>query len=178
MVIGLVGLTVLFFAIYQIGYMGHLSLVNQQQARAEADRNALGNAVSLSATYVPNWEDGPDGLSHTADDIESTRGPDGGRVTMNGFTDVYRNELEAPVPLRDLVNGTSGIRDHVTSAMAGSIAASADLHEGLQALAIPVEPALSYLLPGDVRWVYLEDRVVMAGLYVQPADEAEPANEE
>ncbi len=158
-VIGLVGLSVVFFGVMQISRTGDTSIANLLEARAAAEQAAApGNLSPITYRYVADWRDGDDGLRYTADDQPI--------VALNDDLGVYRRELESPLSLRGLsLNPEIGLRDEVTPALSSdSLAGAAGLCLAARPASVPVEPALRRLLLLPVDTLSLTDEAAMPKL--------------
>ncbi len=157
-VIGLVGLTVLFFGLVQIAQLGHENIENLIKARSEAEKKAIGLFGSQAEDdYVGNWEDGPDGLRFTADDTR--------RPGINSLV-VFTNELTEPLSLEGTLDGLGlGGYDGFSGYLEDdSIALAADLRKASASRLVPVEPALQKLLLKEIEALVLRDEVYMPNL--------------
>lgn len=154
--IGLVGLAVMFFGLVQVGRLGNASITNLLEARRAA-AFAMRNTTSTYYSYVRDWADGPDALSHTPDDIALGGG---GRLTT------YEAELAGPVDITVLhANPAARLNSDVPGLMASdSLAVAADLRHGVSAQTIELERPLRLLLLNNLRTIAMEDRVVMPGI--------------
>lgn len=71
LVIALVAVLALVAALLQIGQLTGVHMQELQEARAQADANALSDAYVLmlpNPRYIQDWNPGPDGIIHTRDD--------------------------------------------------------------------------------------------------------------
>ena len=161
-VIGLVGITVVFFGLIQIAQLGHNSIANLYDARGQADLRAAGQMMSGPENdYVADWGAGPDALPFTADDT-----PVAGVNTLGPYT----VQLEQPPTISDMMAGYGlGDRDSFGGFLqADSIALAADLRKGTKSRSLAVEPVLRKLLLGKTTSLYLSDRVYMPYLQLLP----------
>ena len=154
--IGLVGLAVMFFGLVQVGRLGDASIRNLLAARRES-AFAMRNTAASYFSYVRDWADGPDALSHTPDDIALGGG---GRLTT------YEAELAGPVDVTVLhANPAARLNSDVPGLIASdSLAVAADLRDGLSAQTIELERPLRLLLLNNLHTISLEDHVVMPGI--------------
>ena len=154
--IGLVGLAAMFFGLLQVGRLGNASIMNLLEARRAA-AFAMRNSASTYYSYVRDWADGTDALSHTPDDIALGGG---GRLTT------YEAELAGPIDMSALqANRATPLDSDLPGLIASdSLAVAADLRHGMSAQTVEMEPALRLLLLNNLRAISVEDHVVMPGI--------------
>jgi hypothetical protein len=124
LVIGAVGIIVVFFGLIQIAQLGRNSIANLFQARGEAERRSASDlASSPERDYVNDWKDGADALCFTADDTV---------VAGVDTLVVQTQELDQPPTLGDMLAGytLSGYDSFTGYLEVDSIAYAADLRKG------------------------------------------------
>lgn len=167
LVIALLGLTMLFFGLFQIARTGRAGIVNLLDARGNADRAASGgDQLSRRSTYIIDWVDGPDGLPHTRDDIARTAFA-GGFAGLDSLG-VFVQETDMPLSLINLAaNPEIPLNSEMPLLLSyNSIAVAADMHADNAMVSVPVESALGILLFGrrGTFELQLRDQAVMPGL--------------
>ncbi len=164
MVVGLVGITVVFFGLVQIAQLGHNNVENLVDARAAAEKRASGLfGSSPAARYVSDWRDGVDRLRYTADDTQHPGFP---------YEVVYyKNELQEPVDLEEqMVDwGLEGY-DWVTPMMQSNTTYAGNLRRSYATRAVPMENALQEFIFDGYQSMRLYDEVYMPLLEIEPGD--------
>ncbi len=159
MVIGLIGLAVLFLGSLQVALLGDANIRNLIAARGQAEQRALtGDALSRNGRYIAGWSDvDPDGLRFTADDVPTS--------TAGGSLQRFQDELLAPVPIGAMGNyGLDPTFD--TNLQASSLGVAANLHQGGSSADVPVENALRKFIVNGQRFIRLADDAYMPGLTI------------
>lgn len=156
--IGLVGLTVVFFGLVQIAMLGNQNIRALLDARREADGAMLREGVTVN-DYVQDWTDGADALRYTADDVARRAG---------GGTGVFVAEVEAPLSLALLEQEPAlGLQHALTPWMAGgNLATAADLRQGVGSAELEIENALRVLLPVSTTRIRVTEKAVMPGIRI------------
>ena len=157
-VIGLVGLTVIFFGLVQIAMLGHQSILALLEARRNADNAMTQDGVTVG-DYIRDWSDGPDALRFTADDV-----PD----RSSGGTDVFLGEVQAPLALASLEQKpVLGLQHDITPLISsGNLATAAELRTGTGSATIDVENALRVLLGINASQFKVTETAVMPQIHI------------
>ncbi len=161
MVIGLVGITVMFFGLVQIAQLGSENIDNLYEARANAERKASGSISGATDQYVRDWRDGEDNLRFTNDDE---------RMPGLNTLVIFRAELSQPKPLRDmLVKYTIEDQDWITPYVEpDSIPYAANLRSAHETRSVPVEEAMQKLLFRGYQSIRLYDEAFMPHFKIEP----------
>lgn len=156
MVIGLVGLTAVFFGLIQVCWLGDANIRNLIDAWGQAQDNALNNQLAAPGDYTPNWTDGSDNLRFTADDVPTQR-PGGDTIVT--FTD----EMQSGVSMDTLVQ--AGLRDGFSPSQ-DSLVTAADLRRGSRSRSVAIQSALRPLLGIRVGQLVLQDSIYMPAYHI------------
>lgn len=155
-VIGLIGLTALFFGVIQVAWLGRASVRNLMDAREDADEVASQTgALGGGGGFIQNWESGSDALRFSADDVID----DDGNESLGTLTD----ELAGPFPVDQvpIYGGNDGFTPR-----SSSVVSEADLNQGESTRTVGVQPAVRILMNIQQGSIRLEDEVYMPDLEI------------
>ncbi len=173
--IALIGLSFIFFGLIQVARLGHESILNAHAARSEADRAALGDQLSARNSYVTDWQNGPDELRYTRDDVPTLATLDGTSASPDSLN-VFRNQVQWPLSLSTLAGtpqyGMTGSLPLLLDL--DSLASAANLYGGSENRSLEVEPALQLLMFRQVSQLTLTDNAVMPGFRFDNQPSASP----
>lgn len=157
-VIGLVGLTVIFFGLVQIAMLGNGSILALLESRRNAD-NAMTQEGVTVGDYIRDWSDGPDALRYTADDVPFRSG---------GVTPVFLAEVQSPLALAGLEQTpVLGLQHEITPLIGdGSLTTAAELRKGVGSATLEVENALRVLLGISTSRFQVTEQAVMPRIQI------------
>ena len=161
-VIGMLGISIMFFGLLQVANLGvgdnnsNGNIQNYKDARAEAEEVILLDASSfVDGTNIGSWGDGNDGLRFTADDVKQNQTGD--------YFSTFNDELSSPTSLNDLMEDVSQY-DSMSERLERSTVWATGLQSGRKSSSVSVEPALQSFLFNTLKTIRLSDEVYMPTL--------------
>jgi len=162
--VALVLLLIILTGIIHVGKMARTSLFLQSVLRGKAGLEAMNpGAISMTAEYVSDWDEGPDGIRYTADDQPAKNNMN---LSMT-FSSLCQHSVESPDDWQYISERTQLPVSMIKMNNSGMIATAIELTHQKEKLYVPVESVIRQLVY-DKDDVAIEEEVwmpLMGGLY-------------